>query len=84
MATNHLEKDQPNADAGHLAPHLEQEKKRDSLGYAHDDDATVVVIDDGKTTIPKGTYDPVYEAKARVLNDAVCARLANVCAHFPH
>ncbi|KAL1412170.1 hypothetical protein Q8F55_003180 [Vanrija albida] len=53
------------------APAAEQEKKRDSLGYATDDDATVVVVDDGKTTIPKGTYDPVYEAKARVLNDAI-------------
>jgi hypothetical protein len=27
------------------------------------------------TAIPKGTIDPVYEAKARVLNHAVCLPL---------
>jgi hypothetical protein len=28
---------------------------------------------DDEAAIPKGTIDPVYEAKARVLNHAVCA-----------
>ena len=34
------------------------------------DDIAVGVED--VATIPKGTIDPVYEAKARVLNRAVC------------
>jgi hypothetical protein len=34
--------------------------------------AEVVGLDD-EAAIPKGTIDPVYEAKARVLNHAVCA-----------
>ncbi|KAL1405033.1 hypothetical protein Q8F55_008656 [Vanrija albida] len=29
------------------------------------------VSDDGLTSLPKGTFDPVYEAKARVLNAAI-------------
>lgn len=35
---------------------------------------------DDITTLPKGSIDPVYEAKARVLNHAVCTRLATVIA----
>jgi hypothetical protein len=31
----------------------------------------VIGLDD-EAVIPKGTIDPVYEAKARVLNHAVC------------
>lgn len=31
----------------------------------------VPVDDEGKEIIPAGTFDPVYEAKARVLNRAV-------------
>lgn len=34
-------------------------------------DVPVVYDDDGKVTIPAGTFDPVYEAKARLLNRAV-------------
>lgn len=34
-------------------------------------DETRSVSDDGLTALPKGTFDPVYEAKARVLNEAV-------------
>jgi hypothetical protein len=30
---------------------------------------------DDAAAIPKGTIDPVYEAKARVLNHAVCASM---------
>jgi hypothetical protein len=30
---------------------------------------------DDEAAIPKGTIDPVYEAKARVLNHAVCANM---------
>ena len=33
--------------------------------------AVLAAIDD-VATLPKGTVDPVYEAKARVLNKAVC------------
>ncbi len=39
-------------------------EKQISASYGLDDEAA----------IPKGTIDPVYEAKARVLNHAVCAR----------
>jgi hypothetical protein len=47
----------------------------------HGDDSEVKESDpsrvfgwDDEAAIPKGTIDPVYEAKARVLNHAVCAR----------
>ena len=41
------------------------------------DHATVITAEapsaaNEAATIPKGTIDPVYEAKARVLNRAVC------------
>lgn len=36
-----------------------------------DTNVHVVDYDDEKTALPAGTFDPVYEAKARVLNRAV-------------
>jgi hypothetical protein len=39
-----------------------------------DADPSQVVGWDDEAAIPKGTIDPVYEAKARVLNHAVCMR----------
>lgn len=36
------------------------------------DDGTSPLALDEAAAIPKGTIDPVYEAKARVLNHAVC------------
>ena len=43
-------------------------------GVLHDGTETDVVIgiQDAAATIPKGEIDPVYEAKARVLNRAAC------------
>ena len=43
-----------------------------------DTDFNHVIGLDDTAAIPKGTLDPVYEAKARVLNHAVWAR-ENVC-----
>jgi hypothetical protein len=43
-----------------------------------DTDFNYVISSDDTTAIPKGTLDPVYEAKARVLNHAVRAR-ENAC-----
>ena len=37
-------------------------------------EATLAAFDNA-ATIPKGTLDPVYEAKARVLNHAVCLKI---------
>lgn len=34
-------------------------------------DVAVPVPDEGKEALPAGTFDPVYEAKCRVLNRAV-------------
>jgi hypothetical protein len=36
-----------------------------------EDGITLPALDDA-AALPKGTIDPVYEAKARVLNHAVC------------
>jgi hypothetical protein len=43
-------------------------------GALHDgtDTDMVIGIQDAAATIPKGEIDPVYEAKARVLNRAAC------------
>jgi hypothetical protein len=38
------------------------------------DDISLSAIDD-TTALPTGTVDPVYEAKARVLNRAVCSQM---------
>jgi len=42
---------------------------------------TVPSAADGVAAIPKGTIDPVYEAKARVLNHAVGLRHVSSCRH---
>ena len=44
----------------------------DGLG-GHDTD-TEIGIDDDVAIFPKGQVDPIYEAKARVLNRAACLR----------
>lgn len=57
----------------------EREKRKWSSPHDHDADhdhydthvEVASVVDDGKAAIPLGTFDPVYEAKARVLNNAV-------------
>jgi hypothetical protein len=66
-----------------LSPAASQRKAADSPP-AYDDnklEAGVITVNEGDTfrdaadavvaAIPKGTIDPVYEAKARVLNHAV-------------
>jgi hypothetical protein len=41
---------------------------------AKDEGAIALPALDEAAAIPKGTIDPVYEAKARVLNHAVCVQ----------
>ncbi|CAM1503545.1 Fc.00g011360.m01.CDS01 [Cosmosporella sp. VM-42] len=53
--------DEQQDDKGHIPVHLPDDGRRDSLGSSIDDVAI----------IPKGVLDPVYEAKARVLNRAI-------------
>lgn len=58
----------------------DHEKEKGPYGHRgadHSDTHVEVqsVVDDGKAAIPLGTYDPVYEAKARVLNDAVSGKV---------
>lgn len=43
-----------------------------------DGHTTTLAAVDGAATLPKGTLDPVYEAKARVLNAAVGIRALGV------
>jgi len=68
-----------------MADHLEKDSKEWSPGahpeeLAHTDDipvarprtrVSVVDLEKDDTALPAGTFDPVYEAKARVLNRAV-------------
>lgn len=49
-----------------------ENEKHGALG----EEVAVGVYDD--SPIPKGTIDPVYEAKARVLNRAVCITSASL------
>jgi hypothetical protein len=51
------------------------DKKNPTPGAEPRDDDIALGIQD-ESAIPKGTLDPVYEAKARVLNRAVCIRWA--------
>jgi hypothetical protein len=53
---------------------VESLDNKTATGYDNDskgDNITLQALDDA-SAIPKGTIDPVYEAKARVLNHAVC------------
>jgi hypothetical protein len=45
---------------------------------------SIDLSDDDVAIVPKGTLDPVYEAKARLLNRAVCAAPIPPCVPLHH
>ena len=63
--------DPESATKGHAT--IEQDAQKGDGSDVKDTDVSQVVGLDDEAAIPKGTIDPVYEAKARVLNHAVCA-----------
>lgn len=44
-----------------------------------EDSGSFALSDDDLAIVPKGTLDPVYEAKARLLNRAVCIIMLFCC-----
>ena len=52
---------------------IDKSPKNGDEAEIKDTDLSQVIGVDDEAVIPKGTIDPVYEAKARVLNHAVCA-----------
>lgn len=52
-----------------------------SRGRDDEYNSSIDLSDDDAAIVPKGTLDPVYEAKARLLNRAV--RIIHVLCCFP-
>lgn len=50
---------------------ITEDEKTVKSGVVLGSSRNISVDDEGASAIPKGTIDPVYEAKARVLNNAV-------------
>ena len=64
--------DHPKGDVGPPQYEAEQAVRQPTVDEDSKNATANMTVINNAAAIPKGTVDPVYEAKARVLNNAVC------------